>query len=200
MKYEEVVKLHSSQEEADTRMLLHCAYIRSAVAPPSDDCHDIVIKSPDTDVFILAVLFSGTLGGRILFHTGKGKTLGTVDVSTLNGYLGDEKTRSLIGLHCLTGCDAVSGFKWKGKVRPAKLLLHDVSTYPVFATIGESFDVDDNQASQVEEFVCHLYGQEDCADTCKVLISSLFLFFFFFFFLSFLNVLGHDFGSHKNVI
>ena len=46
---EEVEKLCSSQEEADTRIILHC----NDVAANSPESSVILLRSPDTDVFIL---------------------------------------------------------------------------------------------------------------------------------------------------
>ena len=46
---EEVEKLCSSHEEADTRIILHC----NDVAANSSESSVILLRSPDTDVFIL---------------------------------------------------------------------------------------------------------------------------------------------------
>ena len=46
---EEVEKLCSSHEEADTRIILHC----NDVAANSPESSVILLRSPDTDVFIL---------------------------------------------------------------------------------------------------------------------------------------------------
>ena len=46
---EEVEKLCSSHEEADTRIILHC----NDVAANSPESSVILVRSPDTDVFIL---------------------------------------------------------------------------------------------------------------------------------------------------
>ncbi|XP_072050216.1 uncharacterized protein [Amphiura filiformis] len=78
------------------------------------------------------------------------------------------KCNCLIGLHCLTGCDAVSSFRGQGKVKPAKLLFKDVAEFPVFSSLGDSFEIDEDQATQVEKFVCRLYGQHDCDDVNTV--------------------------------
>ena len=39
----------SSQEEADTRIILHCLNVRTLLP----DTNTIVVRSPDTDVFVL---------------------------------------------------------------------------------------------------------------------------------------------------
>lgn len=64
---EEVPQLTADPEEADTRLLLHCEYASQHQASSS-----VIIRSPDTDVFVVAVGLSGVMNGRVLFHTGRG--------------------------------------------------------------------------------------------------------------------------------
>ena len=54
-------KLFSNQEEADSRIILHCKDIASNF-PTST----IVVRSPDTDVFILLLKFVQQIGNDIL--------------------------------------------------------------------------------------------------------------------------------------
>ena len=50
---EEVEKLCSSHEEADARIILHC----NDVAPNAPESSVILVRSPDTDLFILLLRF-----------------------------------------------------------------------------------------------------------------------------------------------
>ena len=50
LEIQELKELETNQEEADTRMLLHAPHA-------SKTWTNIVIKSPDTDVFVLALSF-----------------------------------------------------------------------------------------------------------------------------------------------
>ena len=59
-----VDELCTSQEEADTRMLLHASHASSN----GHDC--VVIKSPDTDVAVISCAFSHDINARLLFCTG----------------------------------------------------------------------------------------------------------------------------------
>ena len=63
---EDVCELISDHEEADTRLLLHAKHA-------SDTNHHscIVIRSPDTDVAIICLRFSGAIT-NLYFQTGKG--------------------------------------------------------------------------------------------------------------------------------
>ncbi|XP_038062969.1 uncharacterized protein LOC119733637 [Patiria miniata] len=163
VKSETVPELECRHEEVDTRMLLHCAFISSQASPNSPK-KNIIIKSPDADVFILALHHSSSIESPLLFHTGRGKNLRTVNISQVSRVLGAERTKMLIGLHCLTGCDSTSGFRGKGKTTPAKLAFKEVNAYPVFRAIGDDFTVTADVISGAEEFICHLYGQLDCTN------------------------------------
>ncbi len=55
-----------TQEEADTRLILHAAYAAKYSS-------DLVIKSPDTNVFVLALGFCSKIDGHLYFHTVKGR-------------------------------------------------------------------------------------------------------------------------------
>ena len=65
---EEVEKLCSSHEEADTRIILHC----DDVAANSPESSVILVRSPDTDVFILLLRFVHHMNQTVLFDTGTG--------------------------------------------------------------------------------------------------------------------------------
>lgn len=52
-------ELFTTQEEADTRLLLHCAHA-------TDYSRHIIIRSPDTDVFVLALAFYKDIMYRML--------------------------------------------------------------------------------------------------------------------------------------
>ena len=62
----EVVELQSSQEEADTRIVLHCKHMAAELSPDST----IVVRSPDTYVFILLLKFGQDILNPLLFDNG----------------------------------------------------------------------------------------------------------------------------------
>jgi len=69
----EVDELRSTHEEADTRIILHCMYAMKH--QNLDNEHSIVVKSPDTDIFILLLAYQhlmDDLGNDLLFETGTG--------------------------------------------------------------------------------------------------------------------------------
>jgi hypothetical protein len=128
-------ELVSSQEEADTRLLLH-AYHASQKDYPA-----IVIKSCDTDVFVLALYYASELDVQLYLHTGNRQRTRYVDLTQIATRLGEAICDALPGLHALTGCDTTSSFSGRGKVRGLKAMI----AYPVhmeaLSQLGSSFEV-----------------------------------------------------------
>ena len=60
----EVSRLSTSQEEADTQMFLHVQYALNHLQG------NIIINSPDTDVFIISLMVSEKINANISFKTG----------------------------------------------------------------------------------------------------------------------------------
>ena len=65
--HKDVTHLQSSQEEADTKIILH------ATDATSDGATEIRIYSPDTDVLVLALRRYPELCSKVSFVTGKGR-------------------------------------------------------------------------------------------------------------------------------
>ena len=82
--------------EADTRMLAHA---KSASAGYSS----ITIKSPDTDVFIIALNASLSIRADLYFETGRKDKRRIISISKVKENLGDLWSAALIGFHSFTG-------------------------------------------------------------------------------------------------
>ena len=95
---EEVSQLASDHEEADTHMFLHAQH-----AAKASESENVVIKSCDTDVFIIALAYASTSSSRIIFQTGTGNNLRNIDISKVAEYYGDKCCKALIGFHFFTG-------------------------------------------------------------------------------------------------
>ena len=67
---------------------------------------------------------------------------------------------SLIGLHSFTGCDTVSSFNSRGKVKPLKLMVKHVEYMEAFAELGTSYRVSESLLEVLEKFICHVYGSK----------------------------------------
>ena len=151
-----IPSLRCDHEEADTRMLLHAYYAASHSAV-------VVIKSVETDVFIISLGMSKQFTSRLLFHTGTGTKVRTIDLQAIRNQIGDDII-ALIGLHAITGCDSVSGFYGKGKVKAAKLLFKEQAYQQALEELGMQHKVPEDLCAKLDSFVCHLYGQSACTD------------------------------------
>ena len=63
------LELSSNHEEADTRIVLHCLHAADTTASDVD----LVVRSPDTDVFILLVHYSARIHNRLFMDSGCGR-------------------------------------------------------------------------------------------------------------------------------
>ncbi len=72
--------------------------------------------------------------------------------------------KAIIGMHSFTGCDSVSAFMGRGKAEPLKLLIKNERYIKLFATLGETWSVSSDLFSNVQEFVCRIYGTNNLAD------------------------------------
>ena len=61
-----VEELHLVQEEADSHIILHYLFASAAL----DSRGTVVVRSPDTDVFVLLVHYCSRIGGYLFFDTG----------------------------------------------------------------------------------------------------------------------------------
>ena len=139
---EEVEKLCSSHKEVDTRIILHC----NDVAANSPESSVILVRSPDTDVFILLL--------RFVHHINQ-----TLFVQAVAKDLGDEINLALVALHAFTGCNTTSAFVTRGKVKPLTLLKKHPEFLPAFHALGPGVDIEERVFKDVEKFTSD-YGSK----------------------------------------
>ena len=96
-----------SQEEADTLMLLHDLSI--------DKHAEVVIASPDTDVFLMIIQMYPSLPCDISFLTGKGNLKRSIPVQPVCNKLGQKRASAILGVHALTGSDMSGRFAGRTK-------------------------------------------------------------------------------------
>ena len=150
-----------SQEEADTRILLHTA------DGARKGCKTILIRTVDTDVVVLAVSHANEIGCEQLWISfGSGKSFRYLDVTAISHSLGVEKSKALLAFHALTGCDTTSSFSGRGKrtawstwssfneVTPA---LCTISETPSIAMLQEVF-------ATIQRFVVLMYDRGSSED------------------------------------
>ena len=134
---QEVIKLSSGQEKADTCILLHAKH---AAAP---HVKAVIISSKDTDVRILCISFAQAMPVPIYQRCVSQHQARCDDISKIAGVLGQEVSKALLGLHAFTGCDTVSTFAGIGKPRPLKLL-HSKNEFQVMCqNLGEQWSITD---------------------------------------------------------
>ncbi|XP_070581399.1 uncharacterized protein [Ptychodera flava] len=154
----EIPELQCDHEEADTRLLLHAQH-----ASRVGEVDNIVIRSPDTDVFMLAVSCAHQLQGQLILH--QTSTNGQIiHINKVVEALGDRTAEALVGLHVFSGCDSVSAFKGKGKKKMANMLLANDSYTSTFQQLEAVWILSDELFTQIESFVCDVYGKIRCSD------------------------------------
>jgi len=102
-----------TQEEADSRMMLHAAHAAHA------GHSKITIRTVDTDVVVLAVALACTLeeDDEVWVSFGTGKAFRFLAAHEMARAVGPEKAQALPMFHALTRCDMVSCFAGRGKRR-----------------------------------------------------------------------------------
>ena len=103
--------LFCKQEEADTRIFLHCKHASALF-------REVIIHTPDTDVFVVALGFARSLNCELFIKTGVKDKNRIISISRiidkLKGTYGFQESeiiiQSTIGFHAFTGCDTTSAF------------------------------------------------------------------------------------------
>ena len=135
----------------------------------SESVHNIVIHTPDTDVFLIALGVSSQISGNIFIRTGTQNKTRIICLSKVKEALKIKYnlhdmnlvSKALLGLHGFTGCDTVSAFSGKGKVKPLHLMLKHSYYIDLFATIGKEPDLSEDLFEIVQQFVCEIYGYKE---------------------------------------
>ncbi|KAG0727945.1 hypothetical protein GWK47_003897 [Chionoecetes opilio] len=107
--WEEAPELKSSQEEADTRLLLH------ALHAAESGYKSVIITAEDTDVMVLCLGMCHKIPSHLFQKCGTKNRTRFLDITTLSRTLGGSVCDSLIGMHAFTGCDTVSAFVAGGR-------------------------------------------------------------------------------------
>ena len=161
-----VDELCTSQEEADTRMLLHASHA-------SPNGHEyVVIKLPDTDVAVISCAFSHDINARLLFCTGTKQKQRYIDITAVGRSLGEDVCKALPGMHAFTRCDSTSAFVGKGKKQAFQLLESDQEMCNAMKMVDNSFDEDEERLRGCARFVCLLYGHSGEDRQCSVQTSA----------------------------
>ena len=170
-----VEDLQSNQEEADTRMLLHAQHASST--------HEqVVLSTPDTDVFIIALSKLHKINAKLFMLTGVGekrrlinlREVGERAVNQLNNNNCSNEMflEALLGFHSFTGCDATSAFFGRRKASPLNILSTDDEYIRVSRALSYCEDLSQHHKRIIESFVCHMYGKKD-GHTQGIMVNDL---------------------------
>jgi len=160
----DIVSLQSDQEEADTRIILHCLFV--AEAAPADS--SIVVRSPDTDVMVLLLSHANKIQLPLLFDTGTGNKRSLVDIQSVAASIGPQMSSGLPALHAFTGCDYTSAFVHRGKTKPLQLLQHSNDFIRLFSQFGNQPERNLDIFTGTERFVCSMYSRQEYSDVNKL--------------------------------
>ena len=87
---------------------------------------NIVVKSPDTDVAVLACYFSHKIPSQLYVLIGVKNRKRIIDVRSVAEHHDQAVCSALPGLHAFTGCDSVSVLAGRGKIASLKA---DITTF-----------------------------------------------------------------------
>ena len=165
---EELNRLHSTQEETDTRIILYCLYAKE------QGYSSAVIRSPDSDIFFILLHYAAKLNPlKIYFDTGRNPKRRLIDVSQLAQDLTPRYCEAVMGLYVFTGEDANCSFKGKGKIQPMKKLIKKQKYMNTFLELGKEWIPSDKTINECNEFVCLMYGFPNQTSVNKVRTSMI---------------------------
>ena len=125
---------------------------------PSSGFKDVVVRTPDTDIFVILLHYASSINLHIHLDTGTGKNRRLIDITQLARSLGNDQATTIMGLYMFTGDDCNSAFRGKGKVGPLKKLQKYPRFQKAFKDLGTDWKVKPGIYEALEEFTCLLYG------------------------------------------
>ena len=132
----ELNHLFSTQEEADTHVILHAVDFCDAASR-------IIIRADDTDILVLLLFYSakGSLAPEVYMHAGHAGKIITrerfIPVHTIAEKLGERFCLCLPALHSLTGCDTTSAVYKIGKRTAYKTFQKNKEKLEALSTFDE---------------------------------------------------------------
>ena len=126
----------------------------------------MVVRSCDTDVFVILLHHADTIGANLWMDTGVSSknTRRLINISQLATTLTPLVCRALPAFHAFTGCDFTASFMRKAKARPYELMVKNERFLSTFAVHGASEKVDSKVSATIEEYICCMYGLKNLAD------------------------------------
>ena len=160
-----------SQEEADTRMLLHLA------DAGQQGLKRVMIRTVDTDVVVLAIaLRDQLLVNEVWLAFGVGKNFRYIPVHDIVAKLDPHKCSGLLFFHAFTGCDTVSSFFGHAKKGAWDAWASFPEVTPAFQALSTEprTDTISSFLSVIERFVVLLYDRTSTKDSVNTARKHLF--------------------------
>ena len=139
--------LFSSQEEVDSRMILH------ALEAKAKGYDQTIISSSDTDVLLLLIAFQPSMSKEVWMKAGTSKCRCYIPVHKPE--CPDEIRDSLFGFHAITGCYTTSQFAGISNKSAWKIFCEVPNLLSQF---GDGHTMTSQIFEKAEEFVCKLYS------------------------------------------
>ena len=141
--------LKSTQEEADTKMILH------SINACDRGAKRLFVFAQDTDVLVLMIRRYPRLPDESYFVP---STERHISISQIYEALGNLKASALPGFHELSGCDTTGSLKGKGKLSYWKVFESAGESAPVaLSQLGCNAPVTDEIINTLEQFICRVY-------------------------------------------
>ena len=99
---QEIPTIYSNQEETDTRVVVYLHYAASL------GYKDAVVRTPDTDIFVILLHHAHSINLNVYLDTGSGKHRRLINVTELAKSFGEDYCATLLGCHVFTGEDCTS--------------------------------------------------------------------------------------------
>ena len=135
--------LCSTQEEADTRIILHAI-------DASRNKKLIIVHSKDTDILLLLIYHK--TASEVWMNAGTSKKPRCIPVHIIRDSMSPNHLRNILGYHAITGCDSTSNFFGHGKLSTWQRYKSDPSILDSFTDNREEAFVD------AERFVIKIYN------------------------------------------
>ena len=150
-KYGLIPNMVFNHDEADTLLIWHGIDF----SKKTDSNASIRIISPDTDVLILGIYFADSL-----CKVTKTKTFSNeFDIQQIAEGLGKDRSKALLSLHAISGCDTVGRFACKGKLTWFKgfLKLQNDLVIEAMQKFGDDPILNNSIEERIAEFVSFVY-------------------------------------------
>jgi len=145
--------LQSTQEEADTRIILHAVSL-------SRDHSRVIVRCDDTDVLVLLIYYSSRkqLTDKAHMYAGHSGKERYIPVHEIVTQLGPTVCECLPAIHAITGCDTTCSFHRIGKRTAYSTLIKNAQALSDMKGFHEA-DID-TCVSLSRKFVLLMYGKK----------------------------------------